>query len=415
VAVVLEPADSVAAPHAAVAAKRVPSWADRWCAWRDRLLADRRFQRWAAGFPLTRPIAQRRARGLFDLVAGFVYSQVLLACTRLRLFDILADGPQTVAALAPQLALSEDAAERLLAAAASLQLVQRRSGGRWGLGPLGAPLVGDTAIGAMVEHHAALYADLRDPVALLRGQAGTTALSRYWPYADEASALATREGAARGAAEFGAGTQRGALTAEAAAEYSALMSASQPLVAEQVLAAYPFGRHRCLLDVGGGEGTFLKAVAAQAQHLRLMLFDLPPVAERARTKLAEAGLAERAGVHGGSFFDDPLPTGADIVTLVRVLFDHSDARALAILTAVRKALPPDGTLLIAEPMAGTAGAEAMGDAYFGFYLLAMGKGRPRSPADLNALLKAAGFAPARLLRTPLPLQTQVMVARPAPS
>ncbi|KNZ32945.1 MAG: methyltransferase [Methylibium sp. NZG] len=367
---------------------------DRWCAWRDRLLADRRFQRWAARFPLTRPIARRRAAGLFDLVAGFVYSQVLLACVRLRLFEVLAEGPQTLAELASRLQLPEDGAHRLLAAAVSLDLVQRRSGGRYGLGPLGAPLVGDTAIAAMVEHHAALYADLRDPVALLRGNSEATALSRYWPYA---------------------GDQPGALTNERAAEYSALMSASQPLVAEQVLAAYPLARHRCLLDVGGGEGTFLKAVAAHTPDLRLMMFDLPPVAERARAQLAEAGLAPRATAFGGSFFDDPLPTGADIVTLVRVLFDHSDARALAILQAARRALPPGGTLLVAEPMAGTPGAEAMGDAYFGFYLLAMGKGRSRSAADLTQLLRSAGFVQARLLPTPMPLQTQVLVAHAPPA
>jgi demethylspheroidene O-methyltransferase len=392
VAALLKPADEAAPPPPEAGL----AWQDRvhgrWCAWRDRLLADRRFQRWAAAFPLTRSIARRRARGLFDLVAGFVYSQVLLACVRLRLFEILAEGPQPLAALARRLGLPEDAALRLLAAAVSLQLVQHRSGGRYGLGPLGAPLVGDTAIAAMVEHHATLYADLRDPVALLRGQGGATAMSKYWPYAD--------------------GQQPGALSPERVAEYSMLMSASQPLVAEQVLAAYPLARHRCLLDVGGGEGTFLKAVASHAPALRLSLFDLPAVAERARASLAAAGLADRATAHGGSFFDDPLPIGADIATLVRVLFDHSDERALAILKAVRRALPPDGTLLIAESMAGTPGAEAMGDAYFGFYLLAMGKGRSRSVADLTVLLHQAGFERVRLLATPMPLQTQVLTARP---
>ena len=385
----LKPADRVTP----LPPEPAPTLRDRWCAWRDRLLADRRFRQWAARFPLTRPIAQRRARGLFDLVAGFVYSQVLLACVRLRLFEILAEGPQTMNVLAARLALPEDAAERLLAAAVSLQLVQRRSADRFGLGPLGAPLVGDTAIAAMVEHHATLYADLRDPVALLRGQGGATAMSKYWPYAD--------------------GVQPGALAPDRVAEYSALMSASQPLVAEQVLAAYPLARHRCLLDVGGGEGTFLKAVAPHAPKLRLTMFDLPAVAERARVRLAEAGLADRASAFGGSFFDDPLPAGADIATLVRVLFDHSDERALAILRAVHRSLPADGTLLIAEPMAGTPGAEAMGDAYFGFYLLAMGKGRSRSAADLTALLHRAGFDRVRLLATPMPLQTQVLTARPA--
>jgi demethylspheroidene O-methyltransferase len=72
-------------------------------------------------------------------------------------------------------------------------------------------------------------------------------------------------------------------------------------------------------------------------------------------------------------------------------------------------------LLLAEPMAGTAGAQAMGDAYFGLYLWAMGSGRPRSVQRLGELLHVAGFSPPRLLPTTMPLQTQVLLARPAAS
>ena len=366
---------------------------DRWCQWRDGQIGSRHFRRWAAAFPLTRPIAQRRARGLFDLVAGFVYSQVLLACVRLNLFNLLSEGPQTVAALAPRLGLSEDGAQRLLVAAASLDLVERRGGGRFGLGPLGAPLVGDTAIASMVEHHATLYADLADPVALLRGESRGTAMASYWPYA--------------------AADAPDALASDRVSPYSALMSASQSLVSDEVLDAYSFKNHRVLLDVGGGEGTFLSAVAQRAPHLKLVLFDLPAVAERATQRFAAQGLADRAVAVGGSFFSDALPTGADVISLVRVIFDHDDARALLILKAVRRAMPSDGTLLLTEPMAGTPGAEAMGDAYFGFYLLAMGKGRSRSAAQLGELLRAAGFTDIRLLANPIPLQTQLIVARPA--
>ena len=42
---------------------------------------------------LARVLPDRRARALFDLCAGFVYSQVLAACVRLRVFDLLRDGP----------------------------------------------------------------------------------------------------------------------------------------------------------------------------------------------------------------------------------------------------------------------------------------------------------------------------------
>jgi demethylspheroidene O-methyltransferase len=190
------------------------------------------------------------------------------------------------------------------------------------------------------------------------------------------------------------------------------MSASQRLVSGEVLDAYPVERHKCLLDVGGGEGVFLVTAAARAPQLRLMLFDLPAVAERARARFAAEGLADRARAVGGDFFADPLPGGADIISLVRVVHDHDDASALALLRAARRALPDDGTLLLAEPMSGTPGAEPIGDAYFGFYLLAMGSGRPRTPAELEALLRSAGFGRIRRISTRMPLQTCLMVAEP---
>lgn len=366
-------------------------WRYDWRAQRDRLVASPRFRRWAAAFPLTRPIARRRTRALFDLCAGFVYSQVLQACVQLRLFDILADGPMTSAALSMRLGLPADRTQRLLLAAASLRLLTERRGGRFGLGPLGAAMVGNDAVSAMVLHHRELYADLNDPVALLRGEADATGLSRYWAYSGNADAAK--------------------LEGSEVAAYTALMAASQPLVADEVLAAYRIERHRCLLDVGGGDGSFLRAAGAQAPALQLMLFDLPPVAAQARAHASTAEFAGRFTAAGGDFLADPLPHGADIVSLVRVVHDHDDPAALEILRAVHRALPPGGTLLLAEPMAGTSGAEPIGDAYFGFYLMAMGRGRARTQHELFALLHQAGFIAARRLPTHTPLLVSVIVAK----
>ncbi len=367
---------------------------DHFFAARDRWLSNARFRRFAAAFPLTRPLARHHARALFDVCAGFVYSQTLLACVRLRLFEHLSQhGPQSPAELASRFALSEEAMLRLLRAAASLKLVQARSGGRYGLGRLGAAMIDNQGIMAMVEHHALLYHDLRDPLALLRGEQEQTGLGQYWPYATT--------------------DQPSSLQAEKIAAYTELMAASQPMVAQEVLNVYSFKRHRCLLDVGGGDGTFLRAVAAQAPQLRLMLFDLPAVAQQAKARFNDAGLAERVQVFGGSALSDTLPQGADIISLVRVIHDHEDEVALAFLRAARAALPDDGVLLLAEPMAGTSGAEPISDAYFGFYLLAMGTGRARTPTELQALLIAAGFERFRILATHTPLLTRVMLAHPA--
>ncbi len=371
-----------------------PGWRVRLAQAAMRLQADPRFRRLAAAFPLTRPIARRRARALFDLCAGFVYSQTLLAVVRLDLPRRLLAGPRTAASLAPELSLDEAAAERLLLAATSLRLLavrgtDRAGAARFGLGPLGAALVDNPGVAAMIAHHGLLYDDLRDPLALLRGTAGPTALAAYWPYADATAAAPGRD---------------------AVAPYSALMAESQRIVADEVLAAFPVRRHRHLLDVGGGSGAFLLAAADRAPHLRLTLFDLPAVAAIARERLAASGAAARAEAIGGDFLRDPLPRGADLASLVRVLHDHDDPHALALLRAIREALPPGGTVLVGEPMSGTPGAEPAGDAYFGLYLLAMGSGRPRTPQSIARMLRDAGFERPRLLRTRTPMVARVIVA-----
>jgi demethylspheroidene O-methyltransferase len=363
---------------------------DRLSAVRDRLFRSARFRQWAARFPLTRRIARGRARAAFDLCAGFVYSQVLLACVRLHVLDVLAERPHTVPALARRLSLPVEATERLVRAAAAIGLVARRGADRYGLGDIGAAIVGEPAIVAMVEHNALVYADLADPVALLRGERCDTGLARYWAYAGAA--------------------QPDGLPSARISDYSALMAASLPLVAGEVLSAYPFARHRCVLDVGGGEGAFVCAVARRYPGLCLRLFDLPPVAQRARARFEREGLHGRAAAVGGDFRQDALPTGADLVTLVRVVHDHDDADVLALLRNVRRALPADGVVLIAEPMSGVPGVAHVADAYFGFYLLAMGQGRARSFAELAGLLAEAGFGRARPIATGLPLQTSIVVA-----
>ncbi len=242
----------------------------------------------------------------------------------------------------------------------------------------------------MVTHHAMLYADLADPVALLRGDAGQTRLSAYWAYARAA------QPAEAAPADVGA--------------YTALMAASQALVSNEILDAYPVRRHSTLLDVGGGDGSFLQAAAARAPGLQLVLFDLPAVAARAESRFASAGLAGRARSIGGSFLSDSLPTGADLISLVRVVHDHDDDSVRHLLRQAWLALPPGGTLLLAEPMAETPGAARMGDAYFGFYLLAMGSGRPRSAAVLRQMLLEAGFARVAPRATHTPMLTGLLVA-----
>jgi demethylspheroidene O-methyltransferase len=359
--------------------------------WRDRMVMRPSFRRWAARFFLTKPVARRQSSRLFDIASGFVKSQTLLACVRLQVLERLMENPARPAELARMTGLSEDAALRLLSAAGAIDLVSQQADGRYRLGSLGAAVVGEPGIRAMVEHNATFYADLADPVALLKASARPTQLEQYWAYSGDDQA---------------AGLQPAQVSA-----YSELMAESQRMVAEEVLAVYPVHKHRLLLDVGGGEGAFVHAAATAAPQLNVSVFDLPAVTERACLRMEQLGLSARFKAHGGNFFTDSLPSGADLVTLVRVLHDHDDAEASQLLANIHRSMPPGQTLLIAEPMAGISQSRAVGDAYFAFYLLAMGRGRARTPAEIQSMLETAGFSQVRTIATNQPVITQLICAR----
>lgn len=380
-----------------------PSLRERWLLWRNRWLSDPRFQRWSMRLPVLRGTARRHANAMFGVITGFVYTKTLTAAVDLGIIAALHEAPLSTETLAVQAGLERPAMERLLAAAASIDLVEVLPGDRWTLGQRGAALASNKGALAMIEHHKLFYDDLGDPVAMLQHGRGGGALAAFWTYAEAAG----RGESAHGTADYDA-------AAPGPGAYSDLMAASQPMVAEQILDAHDFGRARALLDIGGGHGAFLAEVARRHPQLEMALFDLPPVAARARAVLDGKGLT-RVAAHGGSFRDDDLPRTAngrafDLVSLVRILHDHDDAVVAALLAKIHAALPVGGALVIAEPMAGTKGAEAMGDAYFGLYLWAMGSGRPRTISAYRAMLQRAGFGRVREVATGLPMVTRMLVA-----
>ncbi len=332
-----------------------------------RLAGAPRFQAWAARIPVLRRIGRSEGAAIFDLVQGFARAQVLTALVELDILQRLTAGPLSPAEMAPDSGTSADRMAILLQAGAGIGLLKRGGDGRFALRMRGAALLAVPGLVGMIRHHRAFYDDLADPVALLQG--GTqTQLSQVWPYV------------------FGAGA---AEDPARAARYSTLMADSQALVAAEVLAHVSLRGAKRLLDVGGGTGAFLAAVGAKFPNLDLHLFDLPAVLAGAATRLGPFGA--RVHLHGGSFRDDPLPLGADTISLIRVLYDHSDDTVAALLRSVHAALPQGGRLIVAEPMSGGAKPDAITDVYFALYTLAMQTGRTRSMDDIAALLRAAGF------------------------
>lgn len=136
---------------------------------------------------------------------------------------------------------------------------------------------------------------------------------------------------------------------------------------------------RTVVDVGGGTGAFLAALLRLHPHLRGTLVDLPRTV--ARADFGE--VAGRATAAGQSFFD-PLPAGADLYLLRKVLNDWPDGDAAAILRRCAEAAQPDGRVVI------LGGVEARD---LSVEMLLAG-GRHRDLQALTALLAGAGLAAA---------------------
>lgn len=335
---------------------------------RNRLLSDPGFLRLVQRLPLFRLIARYKSRKLFDLVAGFAYAQILYSCVELGLIEKVGRQGASLAELAGLTGWPLPRLERLLRAAAALDIFEFSGPGIiWG--EIGATLAAQPWIQQFILHHQHLYRDLVDPSALMRGDGSAHALRDFWGYDNPAADRAA---------------------------YSSLMEASQAAVSEQVLLAHDFAPYRRMLDIGGGSGAFLRAVAARHPKLDMHLFDLPGVTGN--------GPFTR---HGGDFRTDSLPGGMDLISLVRVVHDHDDAAVLTLLTRARDCASADATLLVAEPFAGSRET----DAYFTVYFAAMGQGRLRTPQEIAALAANAGWGAMRISRTNLPMITGLLTLR----
>jgi hypothetical protein len=102
---------------------------------------------------------------------------------------------------------------------------------------------------------------------------------------------------------------------------------------------------RTVVDVGGGTGALLASLLRRHPRARGILVDLPGTVARAAETMKEAGVADRVTVEGQSFFD-PLPAGADLYVLSKVLNDWPDEPTVAILRRCAEAARPDGRIAV---------------------------------------------------------------------
>jgi hypothetical protein len=164
-----------------------------------------------------------------------------------------------------------------------------------------------------------------------------------------------------------------------------------------VAAAYNFDALGSVVDVGGASGNMLAHVLQRHKKPRGVLFDLPHVVADAPAMFAARGVADRVSIESGSFFES-VPHGHDAYILSHIIHDWNPEQCQTILRNCRRAIAPNGRLLIVEMVLPAGDAPHAGKMLDMMMLVGTG-GQERTAEEYRTLLKKADFRLTRVVPT----------------
>lgn len=317
---------------------------------------------------------------MFELLSATWVAQGCYALVKLGIPDLLSSGPKSLPELAERSGSDQRALGRLLRALSAAGVVAPADAGKYQLTSLGELLrtgVARSSRDAAVMFGEEVFRSFAEIGYTVR--TGKPAFEQVYgkPFYDY---LADSPDAAR---TFAAAMGDGPVPA--------------------ALAVCDLTGLRRIVDVGGGNGGLLAKVLRDQPQATGVLVDLAPAIEQARKRLSAAGVADRVEFVTSSFFDDPIPAGADAYVLSRVLHNWADAEAVRLLHGIRAAIPADGRLLIFEELVRTdEGGDGASAAHLvDLLMLVMLPGSDRTAAEYCGLLGQAGFEVTAVRHGPL--------------
>ena len=323
----------------------------------------------------------RAHESMLTLLDGFCVSQCLFVVAKLGVADVLARGPRAPEAIARQVGAHAPSLGRVLRALASVGVFAEDAKGRFRLTPLAETLRSDRP------------ESLRDFARMLADDYNWRAWS------------ALEHGVATGELAFDHvyGQPLFAHLAQHPEQervFAASMASISGTENAALARAYPFGKLRQLVDVGGAHGHL---VLRRHKKLRGVLYDQPQVVAGAAQSgfLAGPDLAGRYEVRGGSFFDS-VPAGADGYLMKYILHDWTDAQCLQILGHCRDAMAEGGRVLAVDHVIPKGNAANWGK-LLDVNMLVLTGGRERTREEFRALFARAGLRLARVVPTACPL------------
>jgi SAM-dependent methyltransferase len=248
--------------------------------------------------------------------SGFMAAKHLFVASELGLFGALGEGARTVDEIAVAIGAPRRTARISADACTALGLL-RREGDRYVNSPEAQAFL--TGRGAI---------DLRP-------------WARFWNRISY-PAWQALEGALRGGSRSHLHEE---MTPEDSEIFSRGVESLTRSAANALTARYDLARHRKVLDVGGGTGSFLRCILAKHPELRATLFELPSTAAVARKSLADEGAI---AVVEGTALSDPLPADHDLVVVANVVHYFGPDKNCALLRNVRRSIAPHGRIALVD-------------------------------------------------------------------
>ena len=322
--------------------------------------------------------SQVSALRLFDLIQSHRVTAVIYVAARLGIAELLRDGPRPLGELAKATGADERALGRLLTALSTIGICERSGKDGYALTEVGSGL--DSAAQQSFKAWAIFEAEM---------------LSKRWGGMLETVMTGKTAAELQG---FSSSFELMGRTPEDVEKFNAAMTELTRSVTPAILRAYDFSGISHLMDVGGGSGELLGAIAQQNPKLRGTVFDLPRCAEAAGSHLRQIGVSDRVEFVAGDFFKS-VPAVADAIILKSIIHDWNDARSISILRNCREALPRDGKLLLVErlmPETPSATDEDKAHAMSDLNMMRGPGGAERTREQYRELVEQSGFALAKV-------------------
>jgi O-methyltransferase domain len=327
---------------------------------------------------------------LTQLVFGKCISMAISVVAKLRIADLLADGPKTLADLAIKTKTHAPSLYRVLRPLAAIGVFAEQDDGRFALTPMGEYLRTGVkgSLRGMADFFGSDWSWRAWGHLLETVQTGRTAFDSVFgePVFDY----------------LGKHPDESAVFNEGMTGFSSNIA---PAVAE----AYNFAAFKTVVDVGGGHGVLLNTILQAYVGVNGIVFDSPHVVVGAEEAIRKADLMGRCRAIGGDFFQS-VPAGGDAYLMKHIIHDWPDDKATTILRNCRKGVNPGGKLLLVELVIAPGNAADLGKV-INLEMLVIASGQERTEAGYRQLLAGAGWRLTRVLPTKSP--TQIVEAEPA--